>query len=68
MSGYLNAEAATAETLVDGWLRTGDIGYIEDGNVFMIDRAKASAFFISPTYNVHILSEVIPFQKSSNTG
>lgn len=41
MLGYLNRPDATAETIVDGWLRTGDIGRIdEDGYLVLIDRAK----------------------------
>jgi long-chain acyl-CoA synthetase len=41
MSGYWNAEAATAETLKDGWLHTGDIAHIdEDGYLFIVDRKK----------------------------
>ena len=42
MRGYLNKPDATAATLTsDGWLKTGDIGYIdEDGFVFIIDRLK----------------------------
>ncbi len=39
--GYWNRPEATAETIVDGWLRTGDIGRVDDeGFVYVEDRAK----------------------------
>ena len=39
--GYWNRPEATAETIVDGWLRSGDIGHLDDeGFVYVSDRAK----------------------------
>ena len=41
MPGYWRNEAATAKTLVDGWLMTGDMGLMDaDGYVTMRDRSK----------------------------
>ena len=41
MKGYRNMEEQTANTIVDGWLHTGDGGYIdEDGYLFIVDRVK----------------------------
>ena len=39
--GYYKAEAATQESIVDGWLRSGDAGYFdENGHLVIIDRMK----------------------------
>ncbi|KAF5302847.1 hypothetical protein FQA39_LY02027 [Lamprigera yunnana] len=41
MEGYNNKPKETPEVLVDGWLRTGDLGYyVESENFFMKDRLK----------------------------
>jgi long-chain acyl-CoA synthetase len=40
-TAYWNHPQATAETLVDGWVRTGDIGHMDDQDfVYITDRAK----------------------------
>lgn len=41
MLGYWRNEAASAQTIVDGWLMTGDMGSIDsDGYVTLVDRSK----------------------------
>jgi acyl-CoA synthetase (AMP-forming)/AMP-acid ligase II len=40
MSGYLHQVKATAAVLVDGWLDTGDLGFVADGRLHVTARAK----------------------------
>jgi len=41
MTEYFDRPEKTSETLVDGWVRTGDIGRLdEDGYVYLLDRAS----------------------------
>jgi len=41
MKGYYNRTDATAEAIRDGWLYTGDLGYMDEpGNVFITGRSK----------------------------
>src|SRR4051794_10265853 len=52
MSGYWNRPEATAETLVDGWLKTGDLGTEDaDGDIRIVDRKKD--LIIRGGYNVY---------------
>ncbi len=52
MPGYYNDAEATRNAFQDGWLRTGDVGHMdEDGYVFLVDRIKD--LIISSGFNVY---------------
>ena len=52
MKGYLNQAEETADDLRDGWLRTGDVGYMDDqGHFFLVDRLKD--LILCSGYNVY---------------
>ncbi|MBO9714939.1 fatty acyl-AMP ligase [Sphingomonas sp.] len=40
MTGYFRDQEATDACLVDGWLDTGDMGYISEGYIYIVGRAK----------------------------
>ena len=41
MQGYLNRPDATDETIINGWLKTGDLGKIDsEGYIYIVDRKK----------------------------
>lgn len=41
MKGYFNDPDLTKETIVDGWLRTGDLGFVDDsGHLHLVGRTK----------------------------
>jgi acyl-CoA synthetase (AMP-forming)/AMP-acid ligase II len=40
MDGYLGRPRETAEALVGGWLDTGDLGFLHDGELYLAGRAK----------------------------
>ena len=60
MRGYWNRPEDTAHTMIDGALRTGDVGYLdEDGYLFLVDRIKD--VILCGGYNVYprVLEEAL---------
>ncbi|MFJ5758243.1 long-chain-fatty-acid--CoA ligase [Neobacillus sp. NPDC093182] len=52
MKGYWNRPDATEETIKDGWLYTGDLGYMDDkGYFYVVDRKKD--MIIAGGYNIY---------------
>lgn len=52
MNGYFNMPDKTAETIIDGWLHTGDLGLLDErGYLFLRDRSRE--MIISGGFNVY---------------
>lgn len=63
MSRYWNNPVETEKVLAEGWLRTGDLGYLDsDGYLFLVDRAsemiKSGAFRVSPSEIEELIGEL----------
>jgi acyl-CoA synthetase (AMP-forming)/AMP-acid ligase II len=52
MTGFWNNPEATAERMVDGWVKTGDVGYLDvNGYLYMVDRA--GDMIVSGGFNIY---------------
>ena len=51
MKGYYKMPNQTAETIIDGWLHTGDVGLIDDRGCFVKDRIRGVV--ITGGFNVY---------------
>ncbi|GIO21746.1 long-chain-fatty-acid--CoA ligase [Oceanobacillus sp. J11TS1] len=73
MKGYWNNEEETAKTLRDGWLLTGDLGYVDErGFFYVVDRKKdmivAGGFNIYPREIEEVLYEHEAIQEAVVAG
>lgn len=54
MAGYWGEPELTRQTLVDGWMRTGDVGYLDaDGYLYLVDRVSDMIITGSGSANVY---------------
>jgi long-chain acyl-CoA synthetase len=63
MKGYLDQPEATANTIKDGWLHTGDLGVMDDdGYIRVVDRKKdmilVSGFNVFPNEIEDVIAEL----------
>ncbi len=69
MQGYLHQPEATAEVLTpDGWLDTGDLGYLLDGRIFVTGREKDMIIVGGRNFWPQDLEYVAESQESVRTG
>ncbi|RCX18747.1 phosphopantetheine binding protein [Anaerobacterium chartisolvens] len=57
--GYYNCDDITSRMYVDGWLRTGDLGFIADNSLVVSGRIKDIIFIRGQNYFAHDLEEII---------
>ncbi len=63
-SGYYRNLEATDESFCDGWLRTGDLGFVSDQNLTITGRAKDIIFINGQNFYAHDLEEIVAHHKS----
>lgn len=57
--GYFNHECEASELFVDGWLHTGDLGYMQEGSLVIVGRMKDILFVRGQNYFAHDLEETL---------
>ena len=73
MIGYWNQPELTAEMLKDGWLRTGDVGRIDEhGHIHILDRTKdmivSNGFNVYPKEVENVIAEIPGVQSVAVVG
>ncbi|MFI1200640.1 AMP-binding protein [Streptomyces sp. NPDC020883] len=60
MSGYWRRPDLTAEVVRDGWVHTGDVGYLdEDGYLYIVDRLKDMIIVVGGHVYTHELEDLL---------
>jgi acyl-CoA synthetase (AMP-forming)/AMP-acid ligase II len=59
MTGYLHHPEATAETIRNGELKTGDLGYMVDGRMFLVGRKKHMLIVRGRNYYAEAIEAIV---------
>lgn len=68
MDGYLDQPEATARALVDGWLDTGDLGFMHDGQLYLTGRAKDVLILRGRNHAPHPVEQAVDGLPGARTG
>ena len=60
--GYFRNTTANKETFCEGWLRTGDLGFLQDGRLTVTGRSKDIIFINGQNFYAHDLEEIVAHQ------
>ncbi len=63
-AGYYNDPEATARAWADGWLRTGDLGFLHDGELYLTGRSKEVLII----HGTNLMPEELERQADAVTG
>ena len=58
-SGYLGRPAAEQPFTADGWLRTGDLGFLVDGELYVVGRSKDMIIVHGANYYAEDVEEIV---------
>lgn len=58
-SGYFRNEAASEAAIADGWYRTGDLGFIHEGELFVCGRKKEMLIVHGRNYYAHDIEAIV---------
>jgi acyl-CoA synthetase (AMP-forming)/AMP-acid ligase II len=59
MEGYLDQPDATADALHDGWLDTGDLGFVYQGDLYLTGRAKDVLILRGRNHSPHEVEDAV---------
>jgi acyl-CoA synthetase (AMP-forming)/AMP-acid ligase II len=59
MDGYLDQPEATAAAMVDGWLDTGDLGFLHRGQLYLTGRAKDVVILRGRNHSPHEVEDAV---------
>jgi fatty-acyl-CoA synthase len=68
MRGYLHRPEATAEAIEDGWLATGDLGFLHAGELFLTGRDKDVVILRGSNHAPHEIEQAVDAVEGVRTG